>query len=381
MGREPAWTSVVAAPVVREAALDVAPAELGDPGVVERLRHRVRLRQFGRAWLRLDGPLLSEGTGGPIDDEEAMDELMPALGETASRIRVVTEEDGVRVAVWVERRDAWETALAPVRLDTGAGGAGGAGSAWLGGVAGAAAAGEGAAAGVWLEAGAPLRVMRGPVGGRREIELREHAVLARGTVPAALVGHVWLVPHDDRTETAMADRCPTEDWKPPPDPRPKMVIDADAVIRAAAAAEAPAIATVQLPYDVAVLGKRAEWVQIELRLQYARIRGYVPASALTEPEDDVSLAGRCGLRGFGMSHADRIEVPAGTCLFDRANGDVVGVAIETKIRLGARARSGSEWSLVYVGTRWSQASLYVHDTGRDPARPGLESCAARRHRR
>ena len=367
---------MVAAPVAREAALDVIPAELGDRAAVERLRHRVRLRQFGRAWLRLDGPPTSDGTGGPIDDEDASDVLMPAIGETASRIRVVTEEDGARVAVWVDRRDAWETVVAPVRLDTGGAGAAGAGAG-----AGAGAAGGGAPAGIWLEAGAPVRVARGPVRARREVALRDDVLEGRGTAPAALVGHVWIVPHDDRVPTEMADPCPTEDWAPPPDPRPPMEVEADVEIRAAAGEAAPVIATMKLPHLVTVLGKRAEWAQIELRRPYALIRGHVPASVVGEPSDFGTLAGRCGMRGFGMSHADRIEVPAGTCLFDRANGDVVGVAIETRVRLGARARPGSEWSMVYVGTRWSRASLYVHDTGRDPGQPVLESCAARRQRR
>ncbi len=359
---------MVAAPVAREAALDVAPAELGDRDVVERLRHRVRLRQFGRAWLRLDGPPISDGTGGPLDDEDASDMLMPAIGETANRIRIVTEEDGARVAVWVERRDAWETVVAPVRLDTGPG---------------SGAAGSDAPAGIWLEAGAPARVARGPVRARREVALRDDVIEARGTVPAAFAGHVWLVAHDDRAPTEMADPCPIEEWAPPPDPRPQMVLESDAAIRAAAGEAAPVIATVKLPLDVTVLGKRAEWAQIELRRPYALIRGYVPTSALVEPEASgtFSLAGRCGMGGFGMSHADRIEVPAGTCLFDRANGDVVGVATETLVRLGSRARPGSEWSMVYVGTRWSHASLYVRDTGHDPARPALESCASRRQRR
>lgn len=379
---------MVAVPVEREAALDVAPAELGDAAAVARLRHRVRLKQYGRAWLRLDVPPLNDGGAGPVDDSDASDILMPAIGETANRIRVVVEEDSARLAVWVERRDAWETVVAPVRLDAITSAAGedadaadtDAASPWL--VTGTRAAGAaGDAAGIWLEAGAPLRVARGPTRERRGVSLRDESIAgARGFVPAAFLGHVWIVPHDDRTPTEMTP-CPLDVWEPPPDPRPQMELEPETAIRVAADEAAPVIATVQLGSRVAILERRAAWAHIELRQPYARIRGYVPESALGESGDFGILQGGCSGHGFGMSHADRIDVPAGTCLFDRANGDVAGVATETMTRLGSHARPGSAWSMVYVDTRWGLASLYVHDTGRDPAQPVLESCLASRHRR
>ncbi|HWU88580.1 MAG TPA: hypothetical protein VN253_14960, partial [Kofleriaceae bacterium] len=70
-----------------------------------------------------------------------------------------------------------------------------------------------------------------------------------------------------------------------------------------------------------------------------------------------------------------------TCLYDKAGGEVAGVALETKIRLGARGRAGDAWSMVYVDTQWSIASLYVRDTGRDPMQPVFESCTSGRLRR
>ncbi len=77
------------------------------------MRHRVRLKRIGRAWLRGDALPINDGGA---DDGEVIDQILPAIGETANRVRVVVEEDDARVAVWIDRRDAWETVVAPVRL-------------------------------------------------------------------------------------------------------------------------------------------------------------------------------------------------------------------------------------------------------------------------
>lgn len=273
------------------------------------------------------------------------------------------------MAVWIDRRDAWESVVAPVRLEVGDGGPG--------------TAVGGAGAGVWLEAGAPVKTAGG--GGRRHasrtIELRDEAVAVQGAVPAAFLGHVWIVPHDDQAKTDLAGTCPPRVWQPPPDPRPRMALGEDAVIRASAGEAAPALATLHESLDVVVLRRDAGWATVELLRPSARIRGYVPASALEPTEGTGAFGASCGGRGFGMSHTDRIEVAAGTCLFDRANGEVVGVAIETQVRLGSRGRAGNKWPMVYVDNRWAISSLYVHDTGRDPTRPVLDSCARAPHRR
>jgi hypothetical protein len=338
----------------------VTPAELGDEASVERMRHRVRLKQIGRAWTRLDAAPLSDSSPGEGDP---IDELLPAIGETANRIRVVTEEDGARVAVWIDRREAWDSIIAPLKLPKDGGDAG---------------------AGVWLEAGAPVEVARGRARAGRPVELHDETVAILGSVPAAFLGHVWIVPHDDRRRTDMAQgSCSTTPTPPPPPPdrRGQMSLAEGAAIRAAASETAPVLATLREAIDVTVVARGADWAEIELRRPYARVRGHVPASDLTPIEELGELAGSCTGRMFTMSHADRIDVPAGTCLFDRANGDVVGVATETMVRLGSRGRAGDEWSMVHVNTRWSLASLYVRDTGRDPAQLALESCAPGRHRR
>jgi len=371
----PVWTDVVAAPLAREVAIDVSPSELADPAALERMRHRVRLKRIGRAWLRGDALPINDGGA---DDGEEIDQILPAIGETANRVRVVVEEDDARVAVWIDRRDAWETVVAPVRLGL-ADDAQPAG-AWLTTGTGSGSAGP---AGVWLEAGAPIRASRGPAGARRgrTVELRDEAVEVRGVAPGAFLGHVWIVPHDDRTRTAMAIGCGVETRQPSGERAALRALGEGTAIRAAAGEDAPVLATLQERLDAAVLSASGSWTLVEVRRPYARIRGYVPSLSL-DPADDSGLdVGTCGTHGFGMSHADRIEVPAGTCLFDHSNGEVIGAAIKTKVRLGASARAGAEWSMVYVDTRWSLASLYVHDTGRDPAQPAFESCAPGRHRR
>jgi hypothetical protein len=348
----------VASPIARRGTLDVTPAELGDEAGVARMRHRVRLKGIGRMWVHLDGPLVNDGSA--VSEDDGLDILLPAIGETAHRIRVVTEEDGARVAVWIDRRDAWESVVARVKLEGN----------------GTTAAG---AAGVWLDAGAPVRVEEErPDRTRRLVELRDDSVAVRGAMPAAHLGHVWTVPHDEQRGTEMFNRCPLALWKPPQDRRPQRWIMGGAEIRVAPADEAVVLATSQEVLTVAVVAQGADWTEIELLRPYARIRGHVESVMLALREDEEIGLGGCMGQGFGMSHADRIDVPAGTCLYDRANGEVVGVATETQVRLGARARPGSEWSMVYVDTRWSIASMYVRDGGRDPARPVLDSCVAAR---
>ena len=364
---EPAWASVVASPLARQASIDVTPGELGEDAVADRMRHRVRLKRIGRAWLGVDASPMTDRTRG--DEDELVDQLLPVIGETAGRIRVAIEEDSARVAVWIDRRDAWESIVAPVRLEPGGSGI-------------AEAAAGAAAPGVWLEAGAPIYVIGGPARARRIIELRDQAVAVQGTVPAALVGHVWIVPRGDRTKTDLTgERCSGPSWRPPPDPRLQLSVAEGTALRGAASEAAVVLATVSQRLAVAVLARRDGWTLVELPRPYARLRGYVPSLALDPTDDPEPGWGTCGHGGFGMSHADRIEVPAGTCMFDRAGGEVVGVAAAAKVRFGARARGGDDWSMVYVQTRWARASLYVHDTARDPAHPVLESCAPGRHRR
>jgi hypothetical protein len=76
-----------------------------------------------------------------------------------------------------------------------------------------------------------------------------------------------------------------------------------------------------------------------------------------------------------MSHADRIDLVPGTCLFDAIGGEVVGVQLRPSTRLGQLRTDGAAWSIVYVGTVWSTVTLYIRNTSDDPKQPRWESCA------
>jgi hypothetical protein len=235
-------------------------------------------------------------------------------------------------------------------------------------------------AGVWLEAGAPISA--GPRGPRRTIALRDPGVEVAGSVPAAFVGQVWLAAPGDDAEVVLESCMAAKVKRRPAAGRRKRALLAEGeVLRAAPDAGARELATLREAQDVMVIARGAAWAEVEVERTYVRIRGHVPASALDEEGGLLEGYTTCGGRGFGMSHADRIEVPVGTCLYDRKHGEVAGVAIEAKVRLGARGRSGDEWSMVYVDTRWSITSMYVRDTGRDPTQPFLESCTASKVRR
>jgi hypothetical protein len=153
-------------------------------------------------------------------------------------------------------------------------------------------------------------------------------------------------------------------------------------VRAAPDAAAPIVATVVEPEVIAfvsgfVIARKLKWTEIEVIREHARIRGYVRDSELTDTKDILHGIGTGGGTGFGMSHSDRIDVPAGTCLFDREDGQVVGVQIKTAERLGERRSEVAGWSKVYVDSPWAVLPIFVHDTGSDPNQRTLESCAAR----
>ncbi|MBA3820413.1 MAG: hypothetical protein H0X17_16090, partial [Deltaproteobacteria bacterium] len=213
-------------PAPPRASFDVVAAELGDPGVLDRIRHRVRLRRMTKA-----SPL----PAAPMDiviarqhDPHDVDRILPVLGESASQIRVVIEDDDARVALWIDRVDTWQTMLVPIQLAD---------------REGRAAVGSGA----WLTAGAAIEVASPPAGdrsGRRRVQLRDDAITVAGTVPAAVVGNVWLADDDDPEPTQLA-RTSIESFRPPADDRPVTRFAPHTAIRAAPRADAPVIAVVE----------------------------------------------------------------------------------------------------------------------------------------
>jgi len=343
-----------AAPLAPRAEFSVVPAELLDAGILDRIPHRVRVRRFGSSWLREDE---SEAKRTHREGGDS-DLLYPVIGETKSKIRVAFEDDHAMLAIWIAREDTWHVIAAPTQL----------------------ADRDGHAIGVWAFRGAPVH-LGARVAGRREVHVRDDDIAFAGFVPDSVLTNVWVA---DKTDPKVTfQQRSWETWEPAPDKRTRLKIANTTKIRATAAEDAPAIATVTsdsvLGFLVAATGSDRE---IEIPRPYGRVRGHVHASEAEPTEDLFSLHGSGTGHGFGMSHADRIDVPPGTCLYDRVEGEVVGVQAELSTRYGARhvfnpktgAAEPENWSQVYIGTSWTTASVYIRDTSDDPKDPVWESC-------
>src|SRR5262249_1732388 len=158
----------VATPPIARPTYSVVGAELGDAGAIDRIRGRTRLARFGGASAKRDGAPLERRTavmGLPI---------LPVVGESVERIRVVAEEDHARFAVWIDRADVAPSVRADVQL----------------------ADERGRAhrnAGVWLDAGAPIEVARADLlGGMQRVALHDPSVRAGRWVEQSLVGDLWV---------------------------------------------------------------------------------------------------------------------------------------------------------------------------------------------
>ena len=334
------------------AGFSVVPAELADPGAIDRIRHRTRVRWFGRA-----SPIHGE-TPEPIiarsHKGEDVDRILPVIGESATEIRVVVEDDDARLALWIDRRDTWPTILVPLQL----------------------ADREGrvfATSGAFLETGAPCDVAFGR-DRVRHVTLRDPDLAVDGWVPASAVGHVWLAAPGDKIDL---DRTfSTHSYTPPSDKRPKTMFVERATIRAAGDASAPIVGIVLGEDVIGFVATRGEWTEVEIPRPYARVRGFVRESELRPASDELTGFGSGSGSGFGMSHTDRIAIPAGTCLYDADNGNVVGVTTGDAERYGER-REGDGWSRVYINSPWAVLGFFVHDTGSDPKQPIWEACTRR----
>ena len=336
---------------IPRATYDVVPAELGDERVIEWIRHRAIVRHWGLAWLRDDGTPIG------VESETHGADIRPVLGERGRKIRIVVEDDHARLAVWIARDDAADTALAPIQL----------------------ADGDGHPSNAWLAPGISL-VAKERAGAQRHVEIVDEMIALAGWAPAKAIGTVWVVPAGDRALPAMkSSDVPT--WSPPRDSRPLIRIDHATPIQAAPDSHAWTLATVVASeLVVSVVAKGAAFTEVEVARPFARVRGFIDNARILGPTDDFILHGSGSGHGFGMSHAVRWEIPAGTCFYDQSEGDVVGVALETETRLGAQLTDG--WALVYVDTPWNVASMYVKNLETEPGQPPRwDSCTEPSHRR
>ena len=331
------------------AGFSTVPAELGDPGAIDRIRHRTRIRWFGRA-----SPIHGE-TPDPIisrSHQTDVDRILPVIGESATEIRVVVEDDDARFALWIDRRDTWPTVTVPVQLGDR----------------------EGRVhrtSGAFLETGAPCDVAFGR-DRVRHVTLRDPDLAVEGWIPSTIVGHVWLASRGEKVD--LGRTYSTHSFTPPADQRPKTMFAERAIIRAAPHARAPIVGVVIGKEVIGFVAARGAWTEVEIPRPYARVRGFVRASDLRAASDELSMSGTGGGSGFGMSHRDRLAIPAGVCLYDAEDGNVVGVTIADAERYGERSEG---WSRVYINSPWAVLGFFVHDTGSDPKQPVWEACTRR----
>jgi hypothetical protein len=333
----------------------VVPAELTDPGVLDRIPHRVRVRRFGNAWIREDQgePTNTRHSGSDVDL------VLPVIGETRTKIRVAFEDDEARLALWIARSDTWPSIAIPIELSDRSG----------------VAVRD---AGVFALRGAPVELGE-HAGDRRAVRIRDELIEIRGYVPDAVISNVWLAAAGDPPGSFKTSSYET--WSPPADLRTRVKLLIDTKIRVAPEPTAAVIATVQSTEMIArIANNLGEYRQIEIVRPHAKIRGYVLASEVAYTSDDLQSHGTGTGHGFGMSHADRIDVTAGACLFDRIDGEVIGVQSEPSTRLGRKDRDGTKWSQIHIGTSWTIATVYIRDLGDDPTQPRWESCTQPAHR-
>lgn len=343
-------------PAIPHAEFVVAPAELGDPGILAKIPHRTRIRHFGSAWLREDEP--DSDRARPSGNDT--DVPLPVIGESRTRIRVAFEDDDARMALWIPREDTWPVLAVPFPLADASG----------------LVDGE---AGVFVARGAPLTLSE-RAGERRAVRVRDELLELRGFVPERLIANIWLAGADESAPSFSP--MSSLSWSPPADLRTRVRFLIETKIRRAPDGKSPVIAAIEKPDVIGVIAANlGDYRLVEIVRPYARIRGYVAASEVAHTPDELHSFGTGGGHGFGMSHADRIDVPAGTCLFDRADGEVVGVQYKPTTRLGRRGRDGDKWSQIHIGTTWTIATVHIHDLGDDPDHPRWESCMPDAHHR
>jgi hypothetical protein len=342
----PPSTTEVAAPSVPRADFVVVPAELADPGVLDRIPHRVRIQAIGDSWLRDPGKVAKRG------DTMKVNVVLPVLDETPDKVRVAIEDDKARLAIWIAKRDTWPILVAPTVLANSAG-------KIVRDV------------GVFAIQGAALHVAShaGPI---RRVRVDDPDVELEGHVLAASIGTVWIAGAGDAPP--MLSTGSDAEWKPPA-PNPRVELAKGALVRLSPDPSAPVIAFTRSEGVAAkLLEKRGAYARVEIARRYARIVGFVIERELATAPTTVSTHGSGRGHGFGMSHAQQIDVPAGTCLYDELAGQVVGVTIESMIRLGSTSQPVPGWALVHVGTQWVTQRLYLKNLGDDPKQPKWESC-------
>jgi hypothetical protein len=124
--------------------------------------------------------------------------------------------------------------------------------------------------------------------------------------------------------------------------------------------DGPVAAVSLAQLDVVQIGGTGERREIEGQHDGIRVHGFVRDRRLDPTVLSMDAIRTVGVPAYGMSDTDQIELPAGTCLFDRAGGEVIGINQVARKRYAIR---DAMWPRVYVGTRWGLGLVFVHATG------------------
>lgn len=291
---------------------EAAPARdaLADPS---RFRDRVHVADGTRAGFDVRPPAEPIETGVQVIDEELVVE------ERADAVRVMVEDDDARLLLWVPRADlAWTVARATRVFGRGP-------------------------TGVWVLPGAPLAI--DGAGKRVAVTHDDGNVRVRGTIARDALVHTFRATAAPRGMTHHATQLHREPGGP-------LLLHAEHGV------------------NVRVLGHGPRgWRLVEHVDRYVRAVGWARAADLSD--ETAELGGIAGGIFGGSTHAARLELAPGTCLYSEA-GLLVGVHLDARVRDAHRAGDG-RWS-VAVGMRWGARDVYVHEThgGADP--PRFERC-------
>lgn len=300
---------------------DVVPAMLADPGVMERIPRRAWIAKLGSSRLRFDDLPNS------AFQRESPKEPVTVLEVRRKSLRVISDADGARVALWIEDGDAAPVAAVAARLTDEAG----------------LATGD---AGVWVSPGARLE-LREPRAERHEVRVVSISLRVTGWIEKRAIGIVWKHVKPDQFG-------------------PTATVAAFTTLRAAPDEKAPIVADTLVPVGAIPADPSNGWRLVEVSVDRMRVRGFVPEASVTmqppEEHDSIALG-----NVYSLGSRVKIGVPSGACLYDRAEGEVVGVNTRTRTRLGNPGET--EWQSVYVDGPWGIRALYLR-----AERDSFESC-------
>jgi hypothetical protein len=295
---------------------------LADPDVMERIPRRAYIAKLGISRLRFDDLPNSSWHG-----HEVPKEPVAVLEVRRKSVRVVSDADGARVALWIDDGDAAPVAAVAARLTDEAGGTNG-------------------DTGVWLAPGARLE-LRDPQRERHQVHVVSSSLRVTGWIAKRAIGIVW-------------------NHAKPAQFGPTATVAAFTTLREAPDDTSPIIADTLVAVGAIPGEPRGRWMLVEVSVDRVHVRGFVPAAsvAMQPPEEDGSITlGNI----YTISGTLKIDVPAGACLYDRADGEVVGVNTRARSRLGHRRET--DWQDVYVDGPWGTRALYVR-----AERDSFESC-------